>query len=242
MLFLAAQLSVLVAAAPPPLSDSTTLSAVKGPNRLADNITIIDALELAPTAKDRVNLIPNNADWVYDFNDPPSDTITSGKGGHTVKADRKAFPALIGTGVSMTLGFLKPCGFNTPHVHPRSSEINVVVKGSLVAEFTLENGADSITNRLSTNQMTVFPQGALHTEFNPDCEDALFVAGFASEDPGVQQAAQTFFALNDDIVEAALGGQDTFDGAELEKFRSVIPANVAEGVERCLKQCHISKI
>ena len=87
----------------------------------------------------------------------------------------------------MTLGFLGPCGFNTPHVHPRSSEINVVVKGSLVAEFTLENGARTITNTVLTNQMTVFPQGALHTEWNPDCTDALFVAGFASEDPGVQQ-------------------------------------------------------
>ena len=88
--------------------------------------------------------------------------------------------------------------------------------------------------------MTVFPQGAIHTEFNPGCDDALFVAGFASEDPGVQQAAQTFFGLNDDIVKAALG-QDTFAGEDVDKVRSLIPANVAEGVETCLMKCHISK-
>ena len=239
-LFLAAQFSILASAVPAPISDSTTVPDLKGPNALANNENIINSLELAATEKDRVNLITNDGDFVYDFNNAPSSAITTGKGGHTVKADREVFPALIGTGVSMTLGFLGPCGFNTPHTHPRSSEINVVVKGSLVTEFTLENGAHTVTNRLKENQMTVFPQGALHTEFNPGCTDALFVAGFASEDPGVQQAAQTFFGLNDDIVEAALG-QDTIDGATLEKFRSIIPPNVAEGVEKCLQQCHISK-
>ena len=239
-IILASQLGVLALAVPAPISDSTDLPDIKGPNSLADNEALISSLESAPTAKDRVNLIPNDADWVYDFNNPPSDTITTGKGGHTVKADRESFPPLIGTGVSMTLGFLGPCGFNTPHTHPRSSEINVGVKGSLVAEFTPENGANTVTNKLGTNQMTVFPQGAMHTEFNPNCDDALFVAGFASEDPGVQQAAQTFFGLNDDLVAAALG-QDTFEGADLDKFRSLIPANVADGVEKCLNQCHISK-
>jgi len=100
----------------------------------------------------------------------------------TVKADRKLFPALIGTGVAMTLGFLGPCGFNTPHTHPRSAEINVCVQGNLVAEFQGENGETPITNNITQFQMTVFPQGAMHTEFNPDCTESIFVAGFASED------------------------------------------------------------
>lgn len=243
-LILAAQLSALISASPAPrpasIKDSTTAPDVQGPNSLADNHNVFEALTLAPTAKDRINMIKNPADWVYDFNHPPKSAITTGKGGHTVKADREAFPVLIGTGVSMTVGFIGPCGFNTPHTHPRSSEINIVVKGSLVTQFTLENGARSITNKLGTNEMTVFPQGALHTEFNPGCEDAQFVAGFASEDPGVQQAAQTLFALNDDIVEAAFA-QDTFDGADLEKFRGLIPANVADGVGECLKKCGLSK-
>ena len=239
-IILGAQLSAIILAIPAPISDSTTIPDVTGPNALANNADLISKLTLAPTAKDRINLIPNNADWVYDFNNPPQSAVTTGKGGHTVRGDRDAFPPLVGTGVSMTLGFLGPCGFNTPHTHPRSSEINVVVKGSLVAEFTLENGAHTVSTKLNTNQMTVFPQGAVHTEFNPGCDDALFVAGFASEDPGVQQVAQTFFGLNDDIVDAALG-QDAFDGADLDKVRSIIPANVAEGVEKCLSQCHISK-
>lgn len=88
--------------------------------------------------------------------------------------------------------------------------------------------------------MTIFPQGALHTEFNPDCTPAVFVAGFASEDPGVLQVAQGFFGLEDDIVRAALGGE-AFAGQDLEKFRTAVPANVAQGVEACLVKCGIQK-
>ena len=172
---------------------------------------------------------------------PPQRQLTPLTGGHTVKADRKEFPALIGTGVSMTLGFLGPCGFNTPHVHPRSSEINVVVQGALVAEFVSENGVAPITNNLSQFQMTVFPQGALHTEFNPLCTPSIFVAGFASEDPGVQQAAQSFFSLESDIVQAALGGDGTVNGMDIDAFKGLVPKNVALGVESCLKACGLQK-
>jgi len=89
--------------------------------------------------------------------------------------------------------------------------------------------------------MTVFPQGALHTEFNPDCTPAVFVAGFPDEDPGVQQAVQTFFGLEDDIIQAALGGDGMVDGMDLDAFKAVIPVNVALGVESCLQKCGISK-
>lgn len=103
----------------------------------------------------------------------------------TVAAHAKTFPAVIGNGVAMTLGFLGPCGMNTPHVHNRATEINVVIEGRLVTNFRIENGVDTISNTLSKYQMTVFPQGAMHQEFNPDCEDAVFVAGFNGQDPGV---------------------------------------------------------
>jgi hypothetical protein len=85
----------------------------------AGNAQLIQSLEQAATAVDRLKLLPNDSDHLYDFNNPPTqDAVTTGSGGHTVKADRKDFPALIGTGVSMTVGFIGPCGFNTPHVRP----------------------------------------------------------------------------------------------------------------------------
>lgn len=150
-------------------------------------------------------------------------------------------PALVGTGVSMTLGFLGPCGFNTPHTHPRSSEINVVVEGALMAEMIPENGAGIVRNRVDKFHVTVFPQGAVHTEFNPDCGNATFVAGFASEDPGVQQSAQTFFGLDDNVIQAALGSDFTFPGTDIDKFAAAVPPNVALGVKECLAKCNIKK-
>lgn len=221
----------------PQTSKQNNTSGTQNPDSIANNKAVIESLLLAPTAARRINLITNDADFVFDFNHPPQNSTTTGEGGHTARADRMTFPAVIGTGVSMTVGFLGPCGFNTPHVHPRSTEINIAVKGTLVTQFTLENGARTIHNTLATNQMTIFPKGALHTEFNPDCTDAMFVAGFADEDPGVQQAAQTFFGLDEDIVKAAIGNGFTFDGRDVDTFRKMIPANVALGVESCLSKC-----
>jgi hypothetical protein len=140
----------------------------------------------------------------------------------------------------MTVGFIGPCGFNTPHTHPRSSEFNIVVQGSLQTQFQAENGVIAISNTLNTFQATIFPQGAIHTEFNPNCEPATFVAGFGNQDPGVLQSAQSFFGLEDDIVQAALG-LDTINGQDIDHFRGMIPANVAKGVEACLAKCGIKK-
>lgn len=139
----------------------------------------------------------------------------------------------------MAVGFIGPCGFNTPHTHPRATELNLVIKGRLGTEFILENGATPISNTLDTYQMTVFPHGAVHTEFNPDCTDAVFVAAFPSEDPGVQSSAQTFFGLDKDILQATLD-METFNGVDIEAFRHTIPANVALGVDSCLKKCNLT--
>lgn len=157
----AALLASTAFAAPKPLTRRQDNDA------LANNQDLINQLTLAATSEDRTNLLmafnggdPRN--FVYDFNDPPDGTQTTGDGGHTVMADRKSFPALIGTGVSMTVGFINACGFNTPHTHPRSSEINIIVEGRLGTQHITENGVDPIgVNFLDKTQMTVFPQGAL---------------------------------------------------------------------------------
>ncbi|KAI7474551.1 hypothetical protein KC357_g5197 [Hortaea werneckii] len=221
------------AAAAPALASSPLYR--RQSNETANNLDLIHNLELAPTAADRVNMLTAE-DFKYDFLAPPSNAVTTGQGGRTVRSDSRVFPALIGTGVSMTVGFIGPCGFNTPHTHPRSSEINIIVEGRLGTEFVAENGVKPISNTLNKYQMTVFPQGALHTEFNPDCEDAVFVAGFASTDPGVEQAVQSLFSLGSALVKADLGVK-TINGQSIEEFRQHLPANVALGVEECLAKC-----
>ncbi|KAL9116679.1 MAG: hypothetical protein Q9187_006795 [Circinaria calcarea] len=212
-----------------------------GTNPRQDDAALIEALILAPTAVERLSLLQPE-DFIFDFlRATGNSTNTIGLGGRTVNADRTSFPALIGSGVSMTVGFLGPCGFNTPHIHPRSSEINIVAQGALVAEFTLENGLPTVVNPLTQWQMTVFPMGAMHTEFNPLCEPSVFVAGFADEDPGVQATTPTFFGFQSDIVRAALGGDGTVNGQDIDAFRTMIPRNVALGVDSCLEACGIQR-
>lgn len=86
-------------------SSNTGTSTTTG-DGTADNQNLIDSLMLAPTAVDRIALIPNDADFVYDFQNPPSKgAITSGDGGRTVRADRKVFPPLVGTGGKATTAY-----------------------------------------------------------------------------------------------------------------------------------------
>jgi hypothetical protein len=87
---------------------------------------------------------------------------------------------------------------------------------------------------------TVYPQGSIHYQFNPGCEQAVFVGGFNSEDPGSSQIAQNFFALDPDIVNATLGFPSSIGSEDIEKFKALIPRNVALGMASCLDKCNIT--
>ena len=149
---------------------------------------LVAQLRGAPTQVDRIRAL-NDSQYTFDFLNPPSG-VTTGAGGHTVAASSENFPAVIGNGVAMTIGFLGPCGMNTPHTHPRATEINFSVNTTLRAGFLMENGARFVDVELAAGSAAVFPMGAIHFEMNPSCEPAMFVAAFDGEDPGVGQVAQ----------------------------------------------------
>ncbi|KAL5344835.1 hypothetical protein ACLOAV_010232 [Pseudogymnoascus australis] len=204
-------------------------------------------LALADTAADRIALLPDPANFLFNFD---INRGSGGLGGNLTLANRKTFPALVGTQSAMAVGFLGPCGFNTPHVHLRGTELQVVTQGTIHTEMIVENGVfnsagepDSgrrlIQNDVSTNQMTVFYQGSVHTQFNTGCENATFVASFNSEDPGTGQVAEELFALGQDVVSASFG--QAVDGAQVDEFKGKIPASIANGVEQCLSTCRITK-
>jgi hypothetical protein len=122
------------------------------------------------------------------------------------------FPILTGLGISTTVGFLNPCGINTPHLHPRATEFLTLVEGSnLEFGFVLENALvkagenPEVAGYLNKFEGTIFPQGSIHYQFNNNCERATFFAALSSEDPGTNSAAQALYALNADVVNATLG-------------------------------------
>jgi len=209
--------------------------------RAYGNLELIASLLTAPLQLDRYALLKDE-DFVFDFRNPLGDIqVATGNAGRVVIANRKTMPALIGTGSGMAMGFLGPCGFNTPHTHPRATELNVPILGNLQTSLVLENGVRVINANVTTFQMHVFPQGAIHQEFNPDCGNTIFVAGFNNEDFGTSQVADNFFKLPSNVITAAVGGNIVVDGRDIEQFKTMIPHNVAIGVEECLKKCGLAK-
>lgn len=205
------------------------------------NPTLFRELTLAPNAVSRLKLLSDD-DFIFDFGNPcRKEGVAKGLGGKIVRADHATFPALTSQKGALAIGFLGPCGFNTPHVHPRAAELNLVIEGSLFANVVAENGARTMSHTLKKYEMTVFPQGAVHTEFNPECTPSTFVASFPDEDPGVGQIAQEFLSLEQEIVEGSIGGEVSINGMDIEQFRHLIPDNVAKGVESCLARCGIAK-
>ncbi|OBT43711.1 hypothetical protein VE00_05556 [Pseudogymnoascus sp. WSF 3629] len=228
---------------------SLTSSAIATPIAQRDysTLSLSAQLALADTSADRIALLPNHASFLFNFD---VNRGKGGKGGDITLANRKTFPALVGTQSAMAVGFLGPCGFNTPHVHLRGTELQVVTQGTIHTEMIVENGVFTtagdaksgrrlIQNDVGANQMTVFYQGSVHTQFNTGCEAATFVASFNSEDPGTGQVAEELFALSENVVSAAFG--QAVDGAQVDDFKGKIPASIAKGVEQCLVTCKIAK-
>jgi hypothetical protein len=170
---------------------------------------------------------------------PPKNSL----GGVAVAANIETFPILTGLGISTTVGFLKPCGINSPHVHPRATEFLTLVEGdNLEFGYVLENALvgpmknPEIAGALKKFDGTVFPQGSIHYQFNNNCQDATFVATLNSEDPGTSQIAQNFFALNPQVVDATLNATQ-INGKDIDKFAKTLPVNLVQDVKVCLAKC-----
>jgi hypothetical protein len=263
--FIAAAILAYTATAMPTAPSVTSVAAQAPATSSAaptsTGLSVTQQLFIADTAADRFKILSDDAMFKFDFAAKEAELIKAAAeanppkkhNGDVVAANRKTFPALVGTGAGMAVGFLNGCAFNTPHVHPRSVELQIVTKGRLTVEMIPENGvlnADGtrrvIKNDVGVNQMTPFYQGSVHTQFNPDCEPAEFVAAFNSEDFGAGQVADELFAFDDHVVLAAVGGKDSVFGAaieasELEKFRKSIPVSIAVGVQQCIDKCKYYK-
>lgn len=90
----------------------------------------------------------------------------------------------------MTLGWLGPCGMNTPHTHPRATEMLYVINGTLTSGMIAENGARLVSNTLNAGQAQIFLQGSIHFQQNELCDPVMFIAALNNEDPGVESIAQ----------------------------------------------------
>lgn len=202
----------------------------------ADPAATVAALKTATNTVAQVNLLQDK-DFVFDFFNASSGVV-KGAGGRAVAASVSNFPALVGQGVAMTVGFLEPCGMNTPHTHPRATEILYSVNGTLTSGTIGENGSRFVFNTISPGQATVFPMGSVHYQVNEGCEPMTFVSAFNYEDPGTLSMAQRYLGLPPDVVAASLGNLGVEEVVGLE---AMLPDNFALGRDECLQRCGLTR-
>lgn len=114
-------------------------------------------------------------------------------GANSTRATVTTFPGLNTLGVSVTRVDLAPGGLNPPHSHPRASELVMVLKGEVMVGFT------TAANRLFSkvvreNELFVVPRGLQHFQLNTGAGDAVFVAMFDSQSPGLVTPTFAMFA------------------------------------------------
>jgi len=203
-------------------------------------------LKSAATEQERINLLSPSR-YVFDYSAFLNRTssvgvpgLTIGKGGRVISANANSFPALIGHGISMTLGLIDPCGINNPHTHPRATEMLVVMEGEMRVGFFMENGAQFVGNTLKMGQVSIFPQGSIHFEINTGCTPALFVAAFNSEDPGVQTTTASYFGLPADIVANGFETPYAVNASFVAYLASTLNKNPGVGLHECYARCGLN--
>uniref|UniRef100_A0A0E0GFN6 Cupin type-1 domain-containing protein n=1 Tax=Oryza nivara TaxID=4536 RepID=A0A0E0GFN6_ORYNI len=140
------------------------------------------------------NLVTGNS------GDPAKLTVT--------KATHAEFPALLGQSVSYAALVFGAGTVNPPHIHPRASELLVVVQGPLLVGLVdaARNGT-VYTQTLQTGDMFVFPKGMVHFQFNNGTDVvARAFSAFGSATPGTISLPAALFGsgIDDTILDKSM--------------------------------------
>ncbi|KAG6653176.1 hypothetical protein CIPAW_05G057400 [Carya illinoinensis] len=114
-------------------------------------------------------------------------------------------------GISLSRVDYAPYGVNPPHIHPRGIELLIVLEGTLLAGFVTSNQADGenrlFTKVLNAGDIIVFPIGLIHFQLNIGKSNAIALASFNSQNPGVITIANAVFGseppINPDVLTKA---------------------------------------
>ncbi|KAI4965736.1 hypothetical protein ZWY2020_051001 [Hordeum vulgare] len=90
-------------------------------------------------------------------------------------------------GVSMNRVDFAPGGTNPPHVHPRATEIGLVMKGELLVGIigSNESGNKLYSRVVRAGENFLIPRGLMHFQFNVGKTEAYMVVAFNSQNPGI---------------------------------------------------------
>ncbi|KAL5797889.1 hypothetical protein ACOSQ2_002709 [Xanthoceras sorbifolium] len=146
---------------------------------------------------------------------------TSNAVGSSIKPVNAAqIPGLNTLGVAMVRLDFAPWGINPPHTHPRASEILTVLEGTLEVGFVTSNPENRlITKVLNKGDVFVFPVGLVHFQRNVGNCNAVAIAAFSSQNPGLMSVASAVFGSNPPISSDVLSKAFQVDKKIVEQLQ-----------------------
>ncbi|XP_077242317.1 putative germin-like protein 2-3 [Tasmannia lanceolata] len=108
-------------------------------------------------------------------------------------------------------------GLIPPHTHPWTSEILVVIEGTLYAGFVTSDPENRLISKvLNKGDVFVSPIGLIHFQFNVGQTNAIAIAGLSSQNPGIVPIANSVFGStppisNDVLAKAFQLGKNVVD-------------------------------
>lgn len=141
-------------------------------------------------------------DFVFEGLDKPGNTRNQ-VGSAVTRVTAANLPGLNTLGISLARIDVAPYGVNTPHHHPRATEVITIIEGTFYAGFVtsnLQNGENKLFAKvLKKGDVFVFPQGLIHFETNIGNTPGVALSAFSSQNPGVVTTAAAVFGAKPPI-------------------------------------------
>ncbi|KAL9436538.1 hypothetical protein AB3S75_022563 [Citrus x aurantiifolia] len=139
-------------------------------------------------------------DFFFSGLDKPGNTANR-LGVDETDANVEQIPGLNTLGISAFRIDYAPYGQRPPHIHPRASEILLVLEGTLHVGFVT---SDQLNNKLIAKVLNkgdafVFPKGLIHFQFNIGKTNAVAYSALNSQFPGEITIADAVFGANPPI-------------------------------------------
>ncbi|XP_021744584.1 germin-like protein [Chenopodium quinoa] len=124
-------------------------------------------------------------------------------GSNVTRVTAENLPGLNTLGISLARIDVAPYGVNTPHHHPRATEVLTVLEGTFYAGFVTSNqpnGNNKLFSKiLYKGDVFIFPQGLIHFETNIGRTPAVALSPFSSQNLGVVTTAAATFGASPPI-------------------------------------------
>ncbi|XP_021898150.1 germin-like protein subfamily 1 member 18 [Carica papaya] len=111
------------------------------------------------------------------------------------------FPGLNTLGISLAYAEFAPRGVAPPHIHPRGSEIIIVLEGTIFIGFVVsdQNNNTFFYKVLGRGDVFLIPIAQVHFAYNIGNTTATALVAYNSQNPGVTVISNAIFGSNPPI-------------------------------------------